>query len=306
MTSLDPVIETRQLGKRFGRKWAVRGLDLFVPRGAVYGFLGLNGAGKTTTLRMLLNLLAPTEGSVRVLGLDPQRSEVEVKRRVGYVPDTPCFYEWMTPREMFAFIAHHRRGAWDDARATALADGFDIPADQRLDSLSKGQRAKVNLVAAMAFSPDLLLLDEPTLGLDPLARRQFVEGVLAEYMDAGRTVFISSHLISEIAGMVDHVGIMQDGALVTAEPVETLLARVKRVRLLYDDAPPAGLRCGGLLRAQSDGREALLVLERFDPQRTPAELAALGARSVTVEDVSLEDAFIELAGRTTEADDATR
>ena len=297
MSDLDFAVETRRLGKRFGSKWAVRNLDLRVPRGSVYGLLGLNGAGKTTTMRMLLNLLTPTEGSSAVLGLDPTRREVELKRHVGYVPDTPAFYEWMTAEDTFAFVAHYRKGAWDVAFADRLAAAFDIPTKQKLSSLSKGQRAKVNLVLAMAFNPDLLLLDEPTLGLDPLARRQFVEGVLAEYMEAGRTVLISSHLISEIAGMVDHIGIMHEGALKVSEPVEALLARVKRVRLLYEADPPANLTVPGLVRTKHDAHETVLIVDNYQPTTGIAPFSNLGAKTITIEDLPLEDAFIELAGK---------
>jgi ABC-2 type transport system ATP-binding protein len=289
-------IETRGLGKRFGAQWAVRDLNLAVPRGCVYGFLGLNGAGKSTTMRMLMGILESGEGTARVLGFDPVTQDVAMKRRVGYVPDTPNFYEWMTVREIMAFVAHHRRGEWDDARAAHLLKAFNLPADQKLKTLSKGQRAKVNLLLALAFEPDLLLLDEPTLGLDPLARRQFVEGVLAEFMEGDRTIFISSHLINEISGLVDHVGIISEGRMIRSEPAERLLARVKRARLVYESEVPNAFECTGLLHHRTQGREAVLVLDDYDGERAHAELARLGAKGFAVEDLSLEDAFLELAG----------
>jgi ABC-2 type transport system ATP-binding protein len=174
---------------------------------------------------------------------------------------------------------------------------FNLPCDQRLRTLSKGQRAKLNLLLGLAFKPDLLILDEPTLGLDPVARRQFVEGVLAEYMEGGRTVFVSSHLINEISGLVDHVGIIHDGSMIRSEPTESLLARVKRVRLVYDGQVPAQFDCTGLLHSRANGREAVLVLDGYEPERARAELARLGAAGVEVEDLNLEEAFIELVGR---------
>lgn len=293
----DPAIVTDKLGHRYGRHWAVRDLDLVVPRGAVYGFLGLNGAGKSTTIRMLLGLIQPHAGSASVLGFDPRRDDILIKRRVGYVPDTPAFYDWMTVAETFAFVSHYRKGEWDDARAKVLADLFEVPLAKPTGELSRGQRAKVALILALAFHPELLLLDEPTLGLDPVARRQFVQGLLAEFMEGDRTVLISSHLISEISGIVDHVGILKGGHLIRHTRVDDLLGGLKRIRLLFENDPPAGVTVDGLLRTDRSGRELLLLVDGYHPERVMGTLKCLNTVSVSVEDLSLEEAFIELAGK---------
>jgi ABC-2 type transport system ATP-binding protein len=296
LTSPEFAIQTHDLGRRYGRTWAVQHLNLEVPRGSVFGFLGLNGAGKSTTIRMLIGLLTPDAGRANVLGLNPVRDDIAVKRRVGYVPDTPTFYEWMTIEETLAFVAHYRKHEWDDKRAAHLLQVFDLPKAQRVGTLSKGQRAKVALTLALGFNPDLLLLDEPTLGLDPVARRQFVEGLLAEFMEGDRTVLISSHLIHEISGIVDHVAILKGGALVRAQRTEELLAGLKRARLTYEDSPPPVLQVPGLVRSQVDGREAILVVDNFNDS-TITRLHQFGARDVRIENLSLEEAFVELAGR---------
>jgi ABC-2 type transport system ATP-binding protein len=290
-------IDTLNLGRRFGGRWVVRELTLRVPRGSVYGFLGLNGAGKTTTIRMLMGLLAPHSGVASVLGIDPETNALEVKRRVGYVPDTPTFYEWMTVREILAFVAHYRRAEWDNKRTEQLVKVFQLPLDQKLKTLSKGQRSKVSLTMALGFNPDLLVLDEPTGGLDPIARRQFIEGVLAQFSESNRTILISSHLVNEISGLVDYVGIVRDGMLVRSEPTESLLAGLKRVRLLYEGAAPGAYACTGMMRHRTSGHEALLTIDRFDPDRNVPELQRLGAQSFEVQDLTLEEAFIELAQR---------
>lgn len=296
-TNFEFAVQTRDLGKSYGKRWAVQNLNLQVPRGSVFGFLGLNGAGKSTTIRMLMGLLTPDAGNATVLGLDPVRNDIALKRRVGYVPDTPTFYEWMTVQETLGFVAHYRKHEWDDARAAHLLQVFDLPTNQRVGTLSKGQRAKVGLTLALAFNPDLLLLDEPTLGLDPVARRQFVEGLLAEYMDGDRTVLISSHLIHEISGIVDHVAILRGGSQVRAQRVEGLLNDLKRARLLYDGDAPTDLSVPNIVRTQTSGREAILVVDNFDPEITPMLLGRLGATQVAIENLSLEEAFVELAGR---------
>lgn len=296
VSSSPYAVETFDLGRSYGGTWAVRHLDLKVPRGSVFGFLGLNGAGKSTTIRMLLGLLQPDEGEALVLGMNPAHRDVAVKARVGYVPDTPTFYEWMTVEETFAFVEHYRRTQWDSARASELAAMFEVPLRQKTGSLSRGQRAKVSLILAMAFNPDLLLLDEPTLGLDPVARRQFLEGLLGEYMDGNRTVLISSHLIHEIAGIVDHVGILSTGQLLRTQRVDELLAGVKRVRLLFDVEPPGALPAvTGLIRSERQGRELLLTVDGYEPALLEKELSALTPVSRSVEDLSLEEAFVVLA-----------
>lgn len=290
-------VETNQLTRRFGRHEAVSGLDLKIPRGCVCGFLGLNGAGKSTTLRMLMGLLSPTSGTARVLGLDPQSEDIALKRRVGYVPDTPTFYEWMTVEETLAFVAHYRKGEWDNALADHLLGAFEVPANQKVGTLSKGQRAKVSLILALAFNPELLLLDEPTLGLDPVARRQFVEGLLAEYMEGERTVIVSSHLIHEIAGIVDYVVIIRDGRLIRSEPAESLLAGIRRIRLSFAEGAPVAPALPGLIRHHASGRELHVVVDAFDEAVHLPAVQAMKPDSVEMDKLSLEEAFVELAGR---------
>lgn len=294
--SSNNAIATYRLSRRFGHRWAVSDLDLRVPQGCVYGFLGLNGAGKSTTIRMLMGLLQPTSGSSAVLHLDPEEDSVELKRRVGYVPDLPSFYEWMSVSEMLAFVAHYRKNEWDDARAAHLLNVFQLPSSEKLGALSKGMRSKVSLTMALAFNPDLLILDEPTGGLDPVARRQFIEGVLAEFMDGERTIFISSHLINEISGLVDYVGILHNGKLIRSETTEELLRGIKRVKLTYDGEAPRAFACEGLVRSRTDGREAHLILDRVDPDRAAHDVKQLGAKQVLIEDLSLEEAFVEIVG----------
>ncbi|MDK2972747.1 MAG: type transport system ATP-binding protein [Candidatus Sumerlaeota bacterium] len=292
-------IATHGLGRRFGRNWVLKGLDLEVPKGCVFGFLGLNGAGKSTTMRMLMGLLTPHEGTIDVLGHDPARDAVAVKRRVGYVAEKPWFYEWMTVREVMAFAAHYRAREWDDAFAEYLVNAFKLPRDQKIKTFSKGQAAKVSLLLAMAFKPELLILDEPTGGLDPVVRREFVEKLLAEYMEEERTVLISSHLINEIAGLVDRVGILHNGTLLKHDTIENLFRQTKLATLTFEDDAPSTCTIPGLLRCRAEGRTARLTIDNFDPSETPAALGALGARNVVIEDFNLENLFIEL---TTAAD----
>jgi len=292
----DNVIETRGLGRQYGRRWVVGGLDLAVPRGAVYGLLGLNGAGKSTTIRMLMGLVRRHAGAARVLGLDPAREAVAIKRRVGYVAEAPAFYDWMTVGEICRFVAYYRRERWSARRAEELVARFRLPLDARLKNLSKGQRAKTALVLALAFEPEVLILDEPTSGLDPVARREFIEGILAEFQESGKTIFISSHLVNELAGLVDHIGILYEGRLLQSVTTEAFLDSVRRVRLGFDGPAPRQIACDGLLKCRVDGREALLSVGGFDAARTIAQLKAYHPAQIEVERLNLEDAFIDTIG----------
>lgn len=287
-------IETRGLGRRFGGKWAVRGLNLQVPRGSVYGFLGLNGAGKSTTIRMLMGMLTPDEGRAKVLAMDPAVRDVDVKRRVGYVPDMPVFYEWMSLAELIAYVSSYRRGEWDGERAEQLTELFELDPTQKLKGLSKGQRTRVSLLIAMPYNPEILILDEPTGGLDPVMRRTILEDLLSEYMEEGRTIFISSHLINEISGLVDHVGVIRDGKLIRSERVDAMLARLRRVRLVFEGDPPKGINCANMVSVKRRGREAVVTVDDFDAEGTVAELGRFSPTQIIPEELSLEDAFVEL------------
>ena len=304
-TPADPghfAISSDDLGHRYGRSWAVRGLDLRVPRGSVYGFLGLNGAGKSTTMRMIMGLLPVHQGHLLVAGSDSMTHDLDVKSRVGYVPDTPVFYDWMTAAETCAMIAHYRKSRWDVCRELQLLKDFDIDPRQRTSAMSKGQKARLSLVFALSFNPEILVLDEPTLGLDPIARKQFTESVLREYAGEGHTVFISSHLINEIAGIVDYVGILKDGRLAVQEPAEQLQSRVQRVELYFENAAPAAPPAGPPpQRYQATGREAILTYHNA-PQLTAADFSGSGATEVRISPLALEDIFIEIAGATPAAE----
>jgi ABC-2 type transport system ATP-binding protein len=196
------------------------GLDLEVKTGEVYGYLGPNGAGKSTTIRILLDLIRPTAGRVRVLGLDPRADGVEVRRRVGYLAGDFVVDGRQTGRQLLTYLGNLRGGV---AAATvgALADLLGLDLDRQIKGLSRGNRQKVGIVQAFMHEPELLILDEPTSGLDPFLQQEFVRLVQAA-RQRGATVFMSSHVMSEVQQTADRVGIIRDGALVTVESVESL------------------------------------------------------------------------------------
>jgi beta-exotoxin I transport system ATP-binding protein len=219
-------IETEHLTKSYGSSRGVMDLDLAVPVGVVFGFLGPNGAGKTTTIRVLLDLLRPTSGVARVVGLDTRRDSVEIRRRVGYLPGDPALYERITARELLAWLGK-LRGIDTAPEAERLAARFSLELDRPIHSLSKGNRQKVALVQAFMHRPELLILDEPTAGLDPLVQHEF-HALVHEVVREGCTVFLSSHVLDEVQHLCDHVGILREGRLVAVESVEELRERAVR------------------------------------------------------------------------------
>ncbi|MEZ5145038.1 MAG: ABC transporter ATP-binding protein [Acidimicrobiales bacterium] len=223
---MPTAIVTERLTKSYGRARGVVELELTVAAGEVYGFLGPNGAGKTTTIRTLLDFLHPTSGRAEVLGLDSRRDSLEIRRRVGYLPGDLVLYERLTGREHLDWLAS-LRGGGDATARDALVERFQADLDRPIRQLSKGNRQKLGLVQAFMHDADLLVLDEPTAGLDPLMQEEFHD-LLRETVDAGRTVFLSSHSLDEVQHVADRVGIIREGRLVAVERVEELRERASR------------------------------------------------------------------------------
>lgn len=206
------VCHARGLTRRFGRKEALRGVDLDISSGGVTVLLGANGAGKTTLLRLLLGLVRPSSGTVSVLGLDPVRDGDALRRRVGIVPDHPDAYAWMTPAKWFRFVAPHYP-TWDHALASSLTDQLGVPMQTKFGALSRGEAAKAMLVSAVAFRPELLVLDEPFGRLDPIAREEVLRAVIGQIRERGRTVLLSTHDLDLAARVADRVLVMRDGRI---------------------------------------------------------------------------------------------
>jgi len=221
--TVAPVIETDALTKRYGRNRGIEEVSMTIEAGEVFGFLGPNGAGKTTTIRTLLDLLRPTSGSARVFGLDSRRDSFAIHARVGNLPGEFSYEPRMRGRELLSFLGAIR-GLDGLGRAGALAERFQADLDRPLGELSRGNRQKIGLVQAAFHDPELLVLDEPTGGLDPLMQEEFLAFV-AEERDRGRTVFLSSHDLDEVERVCSRVGIIRDGGLVAVEDVADVTGR---------------------------------------------------------------------------------
>ena len=292
MGDSTPAIQIEHLGYAYGRAEAINDLSLTVRRGRCYGLFGRNGAGKTTTMKCLLNLLRPKNGHVRVLGVDPAKEEVAVKRRLSYVPDQVAFYPWMTVRETLDYLASFREN-WSRKIEQELLDRFRLEPSQRTDALSKGQRTQVALIAAVCPETELLVLDEPTSGLDPIVRREFIETVIGAYQEGhpgSRTIFVSTHLISEFEGLIDEFTIMDAGHAVLTLESDQARQRYQKIRARFS-GPPPNLELEGALRVKSNGRELEVIANGAAPS-IEQSLRAQNPEELSAESLTLEEIFV--------------
>jgi ABC-2 type transport system ATP-binding protein len=297
MTNSTYAIETKGLTKRFRRQNAVDELTMRVPAGSVFAFLGRNGAGKTTTIRILLDLLNRTSGEANMLGLDCVKGGMELRKRTGYVAEGQKMYDWMKVDEIIWFCKGFY-STWDDAFAAELKSKLELPGGKKIGELSRGTQAKLALLLAMAYRPELLVLDEPTAGLDVVVRRDFLEGVIELIQDEGRTVFFSSHIVHEVERVADWVGIIDAGKMIWCSSLDELKAKVKRVVLSFEGAPaPSHWISDGVLATEHSGRQSAIVVRDFSDE-TIAKAKAAKPTDIRVDDLSLEDIFVAMVGGT--------
>lgn len=304
----EAVLETRGLAKRYGKVEALHALDLRVERGEVYGFLGRNGAGKSTTIRIVMGITRASAGSYHLFG--QPGGAIGLSQRIGYVAQEQNFYGWMTPSTLGRFV----RGfypTWDDGTYKGLIRSLEIPEGRKVRTFSGGMKVKLALALALAHHPDLLVLDEPTAGLDPVARREFLEMVRDQAERSGRTTFFSTHLIDEIELAAHRVGIVDGGRTRYEGSIQDLAARVRLLRCAVrsDGSPPPltdsledpanGFR---ILQDRVRSGERQVVVEHSDPSRFAllphAPWVGLEGLLVTdewvLEDLPLEEIFIEM------------
>jgi ABC-2 type transport system ATP-binding protein len=292
MKTETPVIEIKNLSRRYGQLEAVNGLNITVQPGRCYGFFGRNGAGKTTTIKCLLNLLQPTSGTARVFGLDPRRDEVAVKSRLAYVPDSVAFYPWMTVDDTLRFIASFRP-RWNRAMEADLIERFQLDRRQKAGHLSRGQKTQLALIGAVCHEPDLLVLDEPTSGLDPIVRREFIQTVIGAYHAADpehRTVFVSTHLIGEFEGLIDEFTIIDHGRELLTLPADQARERFQKIRVTFSQQP-ANLDLTGALHVRQSGRD-MEILADGNRDRLLEKLRACHPDELRCDSLNLEEIFV--------------
>jgi ABC-2 type transport system ATP-binding protein len=251
-------IEIEGLKFAYGRGDVLKGVDLQVPEGAIFGFLGRNGAGKTTTIKLLLGLLKSDRGVCRIEGIDPQKDAIAVRRIVGYMAEDQQMYGWMRIEQIVKWVGSFYP-EWDDKFTNQLVDILELPRKSKVKTLSKGQNSKLALLLALGHRPRVVILDDPTLGLDPIARKEFLRYVIGILQSNGVTVFFSSHLLYEIEPVADYVAILDKGVIIKVEKTFDLRGSVKKVVL--NTSQNDFSKIDGILDVSKAGERVALTVE---------------------------------------------
>lgn len=299
MTKNDPgqteqPIVVKGLTRMFGKKAALKNVDISVSSGRVFGLVGENGAGKTTLLKHLLGSLNAQQGSVRVFGLDPVKDPKGVLGRIGYLSEERDLPHWMRVDELMLYTKAFYPG-WDDSYAGKLREMFRLDASAKIKELSQGQRAKAALLAALAHHPPLLLLDEPSTGLDPVVRRDIIDTIIRTAADEGGTMLFSSHLLDEVEQVADDVAMIHEGEVVMSAPLEAIRASHHKVTLRFSVAPPGVPELPGLLAIEGEGCNWTALCEG-ERSTLLASAKALKCEIVEKPTPSLVDIFVARAG----------
>jgi len=287
----DNVVIIEDLVKYFDGRCVLDGINLKVPRGYIYGLLGRNGSGKTTIIRILLGLEPPTRGRTFLLDAESTNLSAKVHGRIGYVAEGHNLIQNYKVGRLIKLCKGLSR-QWNDEFFNHLIETFRLPMDRRVRQLSIGMRAQLNLSLAMAIDPELLILDDPTLGLDTVARRQFLELAIDIIQQQGRTILFCSHILSDVERIADRIGILAGGKLVVDCPLEDLKKRVRKLRVIFPESAPANLYMTEIINQQTQGREMIITVANWNQQKQTV-LETFKPSSCTEIPMSLEDIFIE-------------
>lgn len=294
-SSAEAVINIMALSRRFGAKQALDEVTLHVPRGCVFGLMGENGAGKTTLIKHILGLLKAEAGTVRVFGNDPAAEPVEVLRRIGYLSEYRDLPAWMRVDELLRYTQAFYPG-WDSRYAEELREQFGLDPATRVRNLSQGQQAKAGLLIALAYRPELLLLDEPSSGLDPVVRRDILEAIIRTVADEGRTVFFSSHLLDEVERVSDQLAMIHQGRVVLCGRLDDIKRDHRRVLLHFPEPLAVPPKLEQVLSLQGAGRDWTAICNGERNHLLP-QIAGLGATIVEEQIPSLDEIFMARAAQ---------
>lgn len=300
--SEQPVISIKNLSRRFGSNLALDNISLDIPAGIVMGLMGENGAGKTTLIKHILGLLKAQTGAVSVFGKDPVSDPVGVLSNIGYLSEEGDLPTWMRVHELFRYAAGFYP-TWDDAYAKQLTDQFQLDVTAPLNKLSKGQRSRAGLVVAMAYRPALLVLDEPSSGLDPIVRRDILGAIIRTIADDGRTVLFSSHLLGEVERVADRIAIVKSGKLLLTDSLDEVKDKHLGVTLRFAEARQSAPSLPGFLAWDGSGREWSAVFYGA-PGDLDRQLSPVDAEVVRRSHLSLDDIFVAHVGQRAEVGEA--
>lgn len=287
------IIEIHHLSKYYGRSRGIEDVTLNVKQGDFFGFIGPNGAGKSTTIRILLNLIFPTSGSARIFGLDVVKDSKKIRSHLGYVPSDANLYDKMKVHEFLTFGADFYGGNNREARIHELAGLLELDLDRRIPELSTGNKKKVNIIQALVHQPDLLILDEPTTGLDPLIQSRLF-GLLIEENKRGATVFLSSHILSEVQSLCRRVAIVKEGRIIKSDEIASLRDKqLKKVRILFSDGNmEINLKIKGIESFHQESPKSVVFMFSGDINELIKHLSGFRIENLSIEEPPLEEIFL--------------
>jgi len=289
----DMVLETQGLTKYYGSTPALDNMTIKIPRGCICGFVGRNGSGKTTAIKLMLGFLKPTAGLSSLLGCDSRNLTPAIRQRIGYVSEGHRLIRWMTIAEIAKFQSTFFPGQWDEEFFRDMIEYFGLSKKQKIKNLSTGERAQVSLALALAPNPELLIMDDPTLGLDAAIRRQFMEGMIQLIMQQGRTIFFSSHILGDVERVADRLLVIDKGVVRADCSLEQFRKTVKKVKFTLSQPPPTKVDIEGLLHCRASQNELELVLVGTADEKIAEWATCAGASDYQVVNMNLEDQFIE-------------
>ena len=284
------VIEVHNLTKAFKDQLAIENINFEIEKGSVYGFLGPNGAGKTTTIKIICNLLSPSYGKAKLLGYESNMFPSNLWEKVGYVSEEQKMYEWMKVGEIIRFTSSFYRN-WDHRFSSQLLKRLDLPEKKKVKELSKGMRGKLALLLSLAFKPEVLILDDPVSGLDPLVRSEFLENIIELIKLEGKTVLFSSHILDELERIADHILIINEGKLLINENLAKLKDSVKKIKLSFEHEIPK-IEMQGIIKTKKNGNEITITFKNFS-QNLLTELKKFNPKEINVIELNLQEIFLE-------------
>jgi ABC-2 type transport system ATP-binding protein len=293
----DFVIQTHQLTKYYGSRLALDHLNLRIPKGSIYGLLGRNGSGKTTAIKLMLGLLKPIAGQAIILGCDCQELTPRIREQIGYVTEGHRLYHWMTIGGLENYQRAFFPDKWNSPLFNEMIEYFELSKKQKIKSLSNGQRAQVSLAITMAPDPDILIMDDPTLGLDVVIRRQFLEGMIHLIQQKGKTILFSSHILSDVERVVDRIAVISDGVLRADCTLEEFRNSIRKVHLVLADASSRKFNLPGLLHEKRNENHAELTLAGTTDQEIVRAIENAGVVEYKLIEMNLEDQFIEFTAK---------
>lgn len=287
---MDELLAVRNLSKSFGRKTILKDFDLTIEKGKVYGLLGKNGAGKTTLIRMIMGVIPWDSGEIVYKGQKLKFGDAAYKREIGFIPEDSIFFSWMSIRELLDFNASFY-SHWNDRQAEGYLDRLSLDSKMKIKHLSRGMKLKVGLIVALAAEPEFLILDDPTSGLDVPTRQDFMKDIIQEILEAGTTILFSSHLVHELDGIIDKVGILHNGTLIIEDEYMSVKDATKKVLLVFDKSISAQINTQGVLSQKSENNRVEVIIYPWDETKNE-ELKSLNPTHMEVSSLTLEEIFV--------------